>query len=280
MKERMIKRVYQIADTHIPTYQKLEMYSEQLQKLIDNIEEDANNSGLSPDEMRIVICGDLVNSKNIVTNELNVMASSFIRQLSSIAKVICIAGNHDLVESNTSRTDTVTAIFETAQFDNAIFLDMELGYESGIVYDDNVTWALYSFYDDYKKPDIGNARNDKPDNIVLGLYHGQVVGTKLYNGFVSDSGQGADIFDGCDYVLAGHIHRRQTIKKGNCEIVYSGSVLQKDYGESVTQHGYVIWDLVEKKYEFIDIPSDYGYYNFTVRSIGDINNGEEKLVNY
>lgn len=276
----MIKRIYQIADVHIPTYQKLEMYSEQLQKLIDNIEEDANKSGLSPDEMRIVICGDLVNSKNNVTNELNVFASSFIRQLSSIAKVICIAGNHDLVESNVSRTDTLTAIFQTAQFDNAVFLDMELGYESGIVYDDDITWALYSFYDGYRKPDINNAIKEKPDNKVLGLYHGQIVGTKLYNGFISDSGQDADIFKGCKYVLAGHIHKRQSIKKGDCEIVYSGSVLQKDYGESITQHGYVIWDLTEDKYEFVDIPSEYGYYDFTINSIEDIKNNNEKLNNY
>lgn len=276
----MIKRIYQIADVHIPTYQKLEMYSEQLQKLIYNIDEDARNSGLPSDEMRIVICGDLVNSKNNVTNELNVFASSFIRQLSSIAKVICIAGNHDLVENNTSRTDTLTAIFQTAQFNNAVFLDMELGYESGIVYDDDITWALYSFYDDYKRPDIDNAREDKPNNKVFGLYHGQIVGTKLYNGFVSDSGQGADIFSGCDFVLAGHIHKRQSIKKGDYEIVYSGSVLQKDYGESITQHGYVIWDLTKNEYTFVDIPSEYGYYDFSINSIDDIKNGNEKLNNY
>ena len=146
------KRIYQIADVHIPTYQRLEMYSSVLETLVESIEEDARNSGLEQDEMRIVICGDLVNSKNVVTNELNVFASSFIRRLSSIAKVICIAGNHDLVESNTSRTDTLTAIFQTAQFDNATFLDMELGYESGIAYDDNITWALYSFYDNFRKP--------------------------------------------------------------------------------------------------------------------------------
>ena len=276
----MVKRIYQIADTHIPTYQTLEMYSVQLQKLVDDIENDANNSGLSKDEIRIVICGDLVNSKNIVTNELNVFASSFIRQLSSIARVICIAGNHDLVESNTSRTDTLTAIFQTAQFDNASFLDMELGYESGIVYDDGITWALYSFYDGYRKPDIDEARKEKPENLVFGLYHGQVVGTKLYNGFVSDSGQDSGIFKGCDYVLAGHIHKRQVIKKGDCEIVYSGSVLQKDYGESLTQHGYVIWDLPDVKYRFVDIPSEYGYYDFTIESIDDIANGNEKLNNY
>lgn len=275
-----IKRIYHIADVHIPTFQRLEMYVEQLNKLVDNIREDSEKSGLKPEEMRIVICGDLVNSKNNVTNELNVFASMFIRQLSDIAKVIVIAGNHDMVESNTSRTDTLTAIFETAQFDNAFFLDADLGYESGIVVDGDITWALYSFYDDYKRPNIESARKKKPNNLVLGLYHGQVVGTKLYNGFIADEGQTSDIFDGCDYVLAGHIHKRQSIKRGECEIVYPGSVVQKDYGESVTQHGYVIWDLEKKEYNFIDIPSDYGYYEFSIKSIEDINDNNEKLNNY
>lgn len=276
----MIKRIYQIADVHIPTYQRLEMYAVQLEKLVNNISDDAARSGLKPEEMRIVICGDLVNSKNIVTNELNVFASSFIRQLSSIAKVICIAGNHDLIESNTSRTDTLTAIFQTAQFENAVFLDMELGYASGIVYDEDIIWALYSFYDDYNKPDIENAIQEKPDSKVFGLYHGQIVGTKLFNGFVSDCGQGSDIFEGCDYVLAGHIHKRQSIRKGDCEIVYSGSVVQKDYGESLTQHGYVVWNLVDNEYHYVDIPSEYGYYDFSVNSIEDIINDNEKLNNY
>ena len=275
-----IKRVYQIADVHIPTYQRLDMYVEQLNKLVDSIKEDAGKSGLSDEEMRIVICGDLVNSKNIVTNELNVFASMFIRNLSSIAKVICIAGNHDLIESNASRVDTITAIFETAQFENAVFIDMELGYESGIVYDDNITWALYSFYDGYRRPDIESAVSEKPDNTVVGLYHGQVVGLKLFNGIVTGDGQECGIFDGCRCVMAGHIHKRQSIKRGDCEIVYSGSVLQKDYGESVTQHGYVVWDMDTLKYDYVDIPSEYGYYDFSISSIDDINENREKLRNY
>jgi DNA repair exonuclease SbcCD nuclease subunit len=275
-----IKRIYQIADVHIPTYQRLDMYEEQLGKLIASIREDVEKCELKPGEIRIVICGDLVNSKNTVTNELNVFTSTFIRKLSSIARVICIAGNHDLVENNSTRTDTLTAIFESAQFDNATFLDAEFDYESGIMYDENITWALYSFYDDFKRPDIDTARTEKPKNKVFGLYHGQVVGSKLYNGFINDNGQNSDIFKGCDYVLAGHIHKRQKIKKGDCEIVYSGSVVQKDYGESITQHGYAVWDIPNNTVEFVDIPSNYGYYDFTISSIEDIKNNEEKLNNY
>ena len=270
----IIKRIYQLSDIHIPTYQKLDIYSEQLNKVITSISEDATKSGLQPEEMRIVICGDLVHSKNIVTNELNVFVSLFIRQLSSIAKVICFAGNHDLIASNTSRTDTLSAIFQTAQFDNALFLDMMLNYESGIVYDDNVTWALYSIFDDFNTPDIENSKNEHPDNTVIGLYHGTITGTKLFNGFISDDGTSPELFEGCDCVMAGQIHKRQQLRYGDCPIVYAGSTIQQNYGESITQHGYVVWDLENDTNDFVDIPSDYSYIDMTINSIEDIANDE------
>jgi DNA repair exonuclease SbcCD nuclease subunit len=276
----MIKRVYQIADVHIPTYQKLDMYGEQLDKLTNMIREDLSNDNIESNEARIVICGDLVHSKNIVTNELSVFCSTFIRQLSNICKVICIAGNHDLIESNTSRTDTLTAIFQTAQFDNAVFLDMELDYECGTVIDDNITWALYSIYDDLNKPDIETVREKYPNNTVIGLYHGSIVGGKLFNGFISDTGSDPTAFNECDYLFAGHIHKRQELKAGDCKIVYAGSPIQQNYGESLTQHGYVVWDIENKTHEYVDIPSDYGYYDFTITSIDDIRENKEVLINY
>ena len=276
----IIKRIYQLSDINIPTYQKLDIYSEQLNKVITSISEDATKSGLQPEEMRIVICGDLVHSKNIVTNELNVFVSLFIRQLSSIAKVICFAGNHDLIASNTSRTDTLSAIFQTAQFDNALFLDMMLNYESGIVYDDNVTWALYSIFDDFNTPDIENSKNEYPDNTVIGLYHGTIIGTKLFNGFVSDDGNSPELFEGCDCVMAGHIHKRQKLRYGDCPIVYAGSTIQQNYGESIAQHGYVVWDLENDTHDFVDIPSDYSYIDMTINSIEDIANDKEVINNY
>lgn len=276
----MIKKIYQLADIHIPTYQKLDIYAEQLEKIINSISEDVAKSNLQPDEVRIVICGDLVHSKNIVTNELNVFVSLFLRQLSSIAKVICFAGNHDLIASNTSRTDTLSAIFQTAQFDNALFLDMMLNYESGIIYDNNITWALYSIFDDFKAPDITSSKEETPNNMVIGLYHGTVVGSKLYNGIINDSGSTSELFEGCDYVMAGHIHKRQELKHGDCTIVYAGSVIQQNYGESITQHGYVIWDIENNTHDFVDIPLEHNYIDVSINNIDDILNDKETLNNY
>lgn len=278
----MIKKIYQLADIHIPTYQKLEMYATQLEKTVQLIAQDAEASGLQRDEMRIVICGDLVNSKNTVTNELNVFVSSFIRELANICKVLVIAGNHDLIESNTSRTDTLTAIFQTAKFDpnDAVFIDMSLDYESGALIDDNVIWALYSIYDDFKGPNIEPLKKSYPDKQIIGLFHGLIVGCKLFNGFVGDSGCDNSLFDGCDVVMAGHIHKRQIIEGNDCKIVYVGSTVQKNFGESLTQHGFAVWNVPSLECTFIDVPSEYGYFDMTINNFDDFKEDKEILNNY
>ena len=276
----MIKKIYQLADVHIPTYRNMEMYETQLGKLVSMIQEDVEKSNLTADEMRIVICGDLVNSKNTVTNELDIYTDSLILQLSQLCKVIVIAGNHDYNKDNGDRVDTLTKTFVTGRFDNAIFLDMALDYESGIMEDDNIVWVLYSTYDGFKGPDMQSVKEIYPDKTIIGLFHGSIVGCKLYNGFINDDGCDVSNFDGCNAVMAGHIHKRQVIEGNDCKIVYVGSTVQKDFGESITQHGYAIWDIETLKCDFVDIPSEYGYYDMTINSFDDFDNDKEILNNY
>lgn len=272
----MIKVVIQCSDIHIRPFLRLNEYAEQLQKFIEKCKE--ISKGYKREEIRIVICGDLVHSKNTISNELMVFTSFFLRQLEEIATVIVIAGNHDLLVNNTSRTDTLTALFDTANFQNCKFLDGMLGYESGFVEDDNVVWALYSIYSGYNQPNFNDLTvYDKP---VIGLYHGMVVGASLNNGTVVDNGVEGGIFDGCTCVMAGDIHKRQVIKRGDIEIVYSGSLIQQTFGETVSQHGFVIWDIEHMTHEFIDLNTEYGLYDIEIESIEDFDKDKEKLINF
>lgn len=273
----MVKCVIQVADVHIRNMMRHDEYAEQLSKFVDKCKKIA--SKYEKDEVRILICGDLVHQKNTISNELMAFCSVFIRQLEEIARVIVYTGNHDLVVNNLNRMDTLTAIFETAGFENALLLDMITDYKSGTVIDDNITWALYSIHDDYNRPDIETARQDAPENIVVGLYHGTVVGASLPNGTVIDIGLGDNAFDGCDMVMAGDIHKRQAIKKKGVLVVYPGSLIQQSYGETVTQHGFVVWDMEKKKHKFVDLESDWGLYDIKINSIEDIDNDAERLLN-
>ena len=234
----MIKLVIHAADIHIRNVQRHEEYADQLTQFVNKCKE--ISSPFKSDEVRIVLAGDLVHQKNTISNELFVFASTFIRQLEEISQVIVISGNHDLLVNNTSRKDTMTALFETANFQNSVFVDGYLGFESGTLIDDNVTWALYSIYSDYRKPDIYQARQENPTNTVIGLYHGTIIGATLNHGNVIQEGTYGETFDGCDIVMAGDIHKRQELKRGNVPIVYPGSLIQQTFGETVTQHGFCV----------------------------------------
>jgi len=81
------------------------------------------------------------------------------------------------------------------------------------------------------------------------------------------------MFDGYDLALLGDIHKRQTmISPSGCKVVYAGSLVQQNFGESLNGHGFLVWDVASLKYEAIDIPNEYGYYTL------DVDNGVVPVV--
>ena len=162
----------------------------------------------------------------------------------------------------------------------------ELDLKSGVYTDDNIAWCLYSSFTGFNTPDIAMHKevNKDKDLIYVGVIHGDVNGAITTTNRVTDNGLDPGIFDGCDFVIAGHIHKRQEIKKNGVRIVYCSSIRQRDMGESINGHGFVLWDVEDKEdieYKYVDIPNvDGGYYKFVVNSISDIENDKEELLNY
>ena len=276
----MIKCIIHCADIHIRNFTRHDEYGEQLEKFVQKCREIA--SEYEDGEVRILIAGDLVNQKNNISNELMIITSIFLRRLEKIAPVIVIAGNHDMVVNNTTRTDTLTGLFGTANFENCNYLDHMLEYHSGCIEDENITWALYSIHDNYMRPNIETNKENHPENTIVGLYHGLILGAKLDNGIVMDSGLDCDVFEGCDVVMAGHIHLRQSLRRGDVKILYPGSLIQQSFGETVSNHGFAVWRMGEDgkfNYETIDIENDYSVYDMEVESIEALNEDKERLIN-
>ena len=184
-----------------------------------------------------------------------------------------------MLEGNKARTDTITGIFGAAKFEHCSYLDEQLSYNSGCIIDDNVVWALYSIFDDFATPNLDSVRTS-PDTRVIGLFHGTVIGATLNNGSVMDSGLTGDKFEGCDCVMAGHIHKRQVLKRGDVDIVYPGSLIQQTFGETISQHGFAVWNLEDMTYRFEDIDSDYALYDMEIENFDDLDNDKEKLINF
>ena len=281
----MITKIIACSDIHIPNFNGLEDLKETLQKFVEECKKIVEEEG-DKSKVRIVVCGDLVDKKLEVSNETMIMLYWFLSELGKVAKTVVIIGNHDMLMNNTDRVDSLTPIFEIGKLSNVVYLDKELDFKSGCYKDDNVVWCLYSSYDAFNTPDIESfkvkSRSKTPLSYV-GLIHTDINGAITVTNFVTENGIDPKVFENCDFVIAGHIHKRQEIKKNGVKIVYCSSIRQKDFGESITGHGYVLWDISdpeEPTYECVDIPNENsGFYQFEINSIDDIKEDNEELIN-
>lgn len=281
----MITKIIATSDLHIRNYKRMDETREQFEKFLDEARKIVEENG--KENTRIVIAGDLLHSKLTIASECYLMLSWFLHELNDICKTIVIAGNHDLNMTNLERVDSLTPVFEMCKFDNVHFLDKELGYKSGYMVDENIVWCLYSTFDLFVGPQNMNILAEKINkeplkdgkHTFVGLFHGDMNGAKNASG-TALTGFDPKHFDGTDFVIAGHIHKCQEIDGDGTRIVYCGSLIQQDMGEAISGHGFVVWDVPEKKWELKEVKNeDYGYYKFKVESEDDIDNDKETLLN-
>lgn len=275
----MIEKIIACSDIHIRNLRRQEETKEQLKKFIAKCSEIIDSVG-DAEKVRIVLAGDVLHNKLDISGEGYTIASWFLKKLDALAKTYVIAGNHDMNISNVMRMDPLSAIFRMCDFKQTIYLDSELGYESGCLQDDNVVWCLYSCFDNFARPNIENMKVSYPDCTYVALFHGDVKNAKTDAGYVTENGYDTNIFENVDFGILGHIHKRQCIKHNGIPLVYCGSLIQQDHGENISKHGFVLWDVKNQEYEEVDLQNpDYGYYTFSINSIEDIEEDKEEIVN-
>ena len=272
----MIGKIIHIADLHIPNNEDNRPY----EKMIDNLIKTVINEVNAPEQTRIVVVGDIFHNKIRITNEAMKTFHYLLNFLDKICPVFLVAGNHDMLQNNTDRMDSLTPTFGIDNiYPNVTFLDKELEYKSGLLEDENVIFALFSMFDNFTKPNMDGIRQTNPDKRIIGLYHGDIVGSVTDIGRMCDSGIDTDFFKECDCVMAGHIHRFQELKKNGVPIIYPGSVFQQNFGENTTGHGFVVWDIEAMEYRHVEVENSYRMFKFTANSYEDVENDTEKIIN-
>jgi len=260
----MIHRLIHFSDLHLRLFKDHELYRGILGSALKEW------TTLKPD--RIVFTGDLVHSKNQLTPELIELTSWLLTECSQIAKTIIIPGNHDALISNTDRLDSLTPIINSLNNSNIVYYK-----DRGIYEDENVSWCVYSQFQGNIPPDIDTANGFK-----VGLFHGPICGLKTDLGF--DFGEEAydtNKFKGLDIVLCGDIHKRSTFNIPNGKRgVMIGSTIQNNMGESISSHGYGVYDIETDQYDFVDLPNSKPFLKFQIKSIDDLVEGKERLLNY
>lgn len=259
----MIKNLVHFSDLHLKLFKDHDLYRSILNDMFDKFRE------IKPD--RIVFTGDLLHSKNQLTPEVIEIASWVLTECSKIAKIIIIPGNHDANLKNDERLDSITPIVDNLNNPNIVYYK-----NRGVYEDENVSWCVYSQFQGNIPPDIETAVGFK-----IGLFHDPVAGLKTDLGF--DFGSHAydvEKFSGLDLVLCGDVHKRAIFNIPNGKRgVMIGSTIAQNYGESITKHGFGIYDLKTDEYSFVDLHNPKPYLSFKMTSFDDIINGTEKLLN-
>lgn len=265
----MIKKIVHVADLHIRTYQYHDMYKRQFELLLDDVKKQL--VGYSYDEVRVVIAGDIAHQKINISNEQMMLTSWLIKELADdVGRVIIIPGNHDFLENNVQRLDSITPVVELLDHDNIRY------YKNGGVYEDeNLKWVVYSLYEHNQKPEY-----KKEDGFYVGLFHGPIQGLSTDLGFEFDSAFSPLNFVDLDLLLCGDIHKRQMFQlPGGGKAVMIGSLIQQNFGETVNYHGYGIYDVEKDDYTTHDIKNEQPFLHFSISDIADIENEEENLLN-
>lgn len=257
---KRLKTIYHIADVHIRNVQRHKEYRQVFEKMFEEIRKRGTENSL------IYLAGDIAHAKLELSPELVREISWLFTECSKHCETILITGNHDCNMNNSDRLDVLTPIVEALNLPNFTYLRDTQVYSIG-----DVDFGVFSIFDD--KANWPKA-NTMFGNKKVALFHGPVDNSQTDVGYVVSSRHfTTDMFDGYDLALLGDIHKRQTmISPSGCKVVYAGSLVQQNFGESLTGHGFLAWDMDSFKYEAIDIPNEYGYYTL------DVDNGVVPIV--
>lgn len=254
-----IRYIYHISDIHIHNYHRHVEYREVFNRTLQTLK---THIGPNKSSSLIVLTGDIVHAKTDLKPDAYSITQDFFQELSDITTVILIPGNHDLNVSNRDRLDSLYPMLyikDKPKIDNIYYLK-----KSGIYQYYNILFGVTSVVDDImvnaKQISTEIWKNIEQENkFKIALFHGAVHGSKTDVGYRMNNDElVVDDFNGYDYVMLGDIHKFQYLNEDKT-IAYAGSLIQQSYGEALSGHGILKWDLFDKESELLEIKNYYGY---------------------
>lgn len=263
-----------ISDVHIRFGSRHDEYKLVFQRTIDDLKKSKPK--------RIVITGDLFHIKITLSPKAIELAGWFLEELSKIAPVDILLGNHDLNLQSLNQGNSISPIISLLHNgyliskENEILPIPETG--NGIYFfinsgfynvEEDLVYGIYSCIDGK----IISLTEKEKDKKYIALYHGPVYGCLSDNGFElkGDELMKLSSFNNFDIVMLGDIHEHQSFRDG--DIAFAGSLIQQNYGESIDK-GYLMWNLSTNEFQRKFIPNDYGFSKLNI-SVGE--NVEERL---
>jgi len=222
---------------------------------------------LKPDV--IFLGGDIVHSKTQgISPELIEILRWWLTNLSEIAPVHIILGNHDGLMLNEDRLDAVTPIVRALNNPKIQLMKGTDVYPTGV---EGFSWCTFCCFDSKSWPNL------KPpeEGVSIALYHGPVNGSLTDQDWaINGDSIKVDFFKDYDYTMLGDIHKRQFLTN---KMAYPGSTIQQNYGETV-EKGFLFWEIEDKEnfsVDFIPLHNDHAFR--TINWLGDVSSTLEDI---
>jgi len=247
----VFNQMIHLSDIHIRPLQRHEEYYQVFQKLKDMISRQA-----AKEPSVIVVTGDLFDHKTSFRPETFKVCRDFLKTLTSVAPVILIAGNHDMLEQNTNRLDSLTPVID--DIPGVHYCKWSGTYQSAQTDDVFVVSSLYD--KEFIRHDSLKGAGARSRTICL--YHGDITHTTNEG---ESRNRSKEDFNGFDAVLLGDIHQHQVFKNDRgCSIAYAGSLIQQNHGEPLDGHGFLVWNRTPDGLSWDhprhhSVPNDHGF---------------------
>lgn len=255
----MIKKIAHFGDYHIHNDKWQDRYEIGNKYIYDKLTEE------KPD--RILIAGDLFESFIVISNEAKIFAGDFLNKLSDIAPIIIVPGNHDIRKKDLKRKNSVETVIDLIHNKNITYFG-----KSGFYNDDNVVWVNHSHLEKDINPWDDTTYKKDNTKTYIDIWHDPINGCMTDNGFEmkSKSYRNVSDFKG-DFGMFADIHKFQYLNKTKT-IAYCSSTFQQTMGEDVDEHGFLLWDIINKKSEFVIVPDEYKLITFRTTENFDYDN--------
>jgi DNA repair exonuclease SbcCD ATPase subunit/DNA repair exonuclease SbcCD nuclease subunit len=186
----------------------------------------------------IFIGGDIFHTKTTgISPEYIDLLTWWLNEMTAVAPVHMVLGNHDGNLVNLSRQDAVSPIVD-AMKNPRVFLYKKSGVYN---FSSGYNFCVFSCFDEEGWKDVSPV----PGDVNIATFHAPVRGSVTETGWdIDDEDITTEFFKDYDFCLLGDIHKQQFLgyRDGKPWIGYPGTPIQQNYAEQL-DHGYLLWNI-------------------------------------
>jgi DNA repair exonuclease SbcCD ATPase subunit/DNA repair exonuclease SbcCD nuclease subunit len=270
-----VSNIIHVSDIHIRTgdhehsrYNEYETVFNQLSLILSRLPSVQSGSAVC------VFTGDAFHYKNKLDSLSVRLFNMFIKSITQHQiPLYIIQGNHDFVQADPNTPDVVSSLLYGVDTSLVNYLE-----QTGLYVANNLGIGFTSIKEVLKLgngsgyvdqlPEFPDA-NLFPPSVTTrcALFHGSFTNSSFYNDMKVTNGIPIDWIKGKHYNIGlfGDIHKAQILPTNDTQwdegfkYGYSGSLLQLDHGESMYDHGFLLWDIDQKTVCHHEIPSPYKF---------------------